>query len=388
MNMAEVLTGVNGSILKWAREFYNMSIDDAATAIGIDSTKYCEWENGTDFPTYAKLKKISSVFHKPSALFFFPEPPDLPPIKGDLRTLPDEVVNTFSKNVIAQFEKAKAYQINLYELYGEQKSFLSDKTSFPQNINDLCVYIRNALAFPIAAQKGRKSDKVVFEIFRDKFYELGIYIFKDSFKDNSVSGLCMNDDQYPIIVINNSMSFARQNFTLFHELYHLIANTSGAEIIRDDFYMYLSDSQATNEKACDTFANEFLVPSNDFKNELAKQPLSELRIAELAMLYSVSKEAIMYKLLKMHKITSDDYENLKETFYGDAIRNSTKKKSDQKGGGNYYLTKLTYLGQRYTGDVFKQYFSGRIDSTRASEMLNSKVDHLPKLETAFYRGMK
>lgn len=40
----------------------------------------------------------------------------------------------------------------------------------------------------------------------------------------------------PIIMINNSMSFARQNFTLFHELYHLIANTSGAEIIRDDYY--------------------------------------------------------------------------------------------------------------------------------------------------------
>lgn len=53
----------------------------------------------------------------------------------------------------------------------------------------------------------------------------------------------------PIIMINNSMSFARQNFTLFHELYHLIANTSGAEIIRDDYYIYLDEQQSYVEKA-------------------------------------------------------------------------------------------------------------------------------------------
>ena len=54
--MAEVLTGVNGNILKWAREFYNMSLEEAATAIGVDYEKYCSWEDGSDFPTYAKLR--------------------------------------------------------------------------------------------------------------------------------------------------------------------------------------------------------------------------------------------------------------------------------------------------------------------------------------------
>lgn len=33
--------------------------------------------------------------------------------------------------------------------------------------------------------------------------------------------ICINDEQYPVILINNSMSFARQIFTLLHELYHL-----------------------------------------------------------------------------------------------------------------------------------------------------------------------
>lgn len=301
--------------------------------------------------------------------------------------MPEEVVDGLSKNVIIQFEKAKAYQLSLHELYGDKQSVLSNRSDFPKQTNELCDYIRNIMAFPIRSQKGRKSAKVVFEIFREKFYELGIYVFKDSFKDNNVSSLCLNDDQYPIIIINNSMSFARQNFTLFHELYHLISNTSGAEIIRDDFYVYLNDQQTQSEKQCDIFANAFLVPIDDFKIELEKAPIDEDRITDLAILYSVSKEAIMYKLLTMKIITHSDYDRLKETFYGDALRNLPKK-SKESGGGNYYLTKLSYLGHRYTGDVFREYFSGRIDNVRASEMLNSKIDHLPKLESAYFRGLK
>lgn len=383
--MAEYLSGINGEIIRWARKNYNMSPDEAAQAIGVDVSRYTNWENGTEFPTYAKLKKISNVFRKPSAIFFFPEPPKIPEIKGDLRTLPDEIVSAFSKNIIIQFEKAKVYQLSLQELYDDKFCVLSQKSNFPKDIDQLCDFFRTQLAFPITSQKARKSTKVVFEIFREKFYDLGIYVFKDAFKDNRVSGICLNDDMFPVIVINNSMSFARQIFTLFHELYHLISNTSGAEIIRDDYYAELNNQQTEIERACDTFANAFLVPVEDFNKELKKKVLNEDRIDELATLYSVSKEAIMYKLYKMGKITSNDYNEMKEFFYGDALRNNQKQQKSK--GGNPYNTKMSYLGGRYAGDVFNHYFSGKIDGIRASEMLQTKVDYLPKLETVFFRGV-
>lgn len=385
--MAEAMLGVNGEIIRWAREYYNMQPDEAAMAIGVDLQRYSNWETGQEFPTYAKLKKISEVFRKPSAIFFFPEPPSLPPIKGDLRTLPTDVINRFSKNIIVQFEHAEVYQMSVKELYPERKSILTQRDTFPSDMTALCNYIRHLLSFPLGAQKARKNTKIVFEIYRERFYDLGIYVFKDSFRDNSVSGLCINDATHPVILINNSMSFARQIFTLFHELYHLISGTSGAEIIRDDFYVALEPAQEQSERDCDIFANTFLIPHDDFVAELAKQPLTEEYIEHLAKLYSVSREAIMYTLLKMGKITSADYDALREIFYGEAIRNQKQPGGNNKSGGNYYSTKLSYLGQRYTGDVFKQYFSGRIDSVRASEMLHSKVDHLPRLEAAFFRGV-
>ena len=252
-----------------------MSQEEAAQAIGVNISRYVNWENGTEHPTYAKLKKISDVFHKPSVVFFFPEPPQLPSIKGDLRTLPDEIVNSFSKNVIIQFERAKVYQISLQELYGNKESIIAHRSSFPKDIDQLCDFFRNQLEFPISAQKARKSTKVVFEIFREKFYDLGIYVFKDAFKDNRISGICLNDDYFPVIVINNTMSFARQIFTLFHELNHLIFDTSGAEIIRDDYYIALDARQTEIERSCDIFANAFLVPIDDFKKEIKKKPINE-----------------------------------------------------------------------------------------------------------------
>lgn len=385
--MAETLSGVNGKIIQWAREYYNMSSEEAAQKIGVDLEKYKDWEAGKDYPTYAKLKKISDVFHKPSALFFFPVPPKIASPKGDLRTLPDAVVNRLSRNVILQLEKAKVYQLSLIELYGERDSIFMHRDEFPDSVDALCEFFRKKLEFPVAAQKARKSTKVVFEIYREKFYDIGIYVFKDSFRDNAISGLCVKDNRFPVIVINNSMSFARQIFTLFHELYHLISDTSGAEIIRDDFYSMLAENQSTIEHNCDSFANNFLVPLDDFRQELEKAPVDEKRIEDLAQLYSVSREAIMYKLLTLGKITSSDYSQLKETFYGEAIR-SQGKKEGKKGGGNYYSTKLSYLGNQYTGEVFRQYFSGKISGVKAGEMLQSKVDHLPRLESVFFRGVK
>lgn len=163
--MAEALCGVNGDIIRWAREYYNMSPTDAASAIGVDLQRYNSWETGEEFPTYAKLRKISEVFRKPSAIFFFPEPPALPPLKGDLRTLPDEVVSRFSKNIIAQFEKAKVYQLSVKELYPDQISVIAQRDSFPKDMVELSDHFRNLLSFPLSAQKARKNTKIVFEIY-------------------------------------------------------------------------------------------------------------------------------------------------------------------------------------------------------------------------------
>lgn len=83
-------------------------------------------------------------------------------------------------------------------------------------------------------------------------------MFKDSFKADDVSGLCLCDEEYPVILLNNKMSFTRQIFTVFHEIYHLFAKET------DVYY-----TKYEEEKACDQFASEFLVPEVDFEKRIA-----------------------------------------------------------------------------------------------------------------------
>src|SRR5699024_5604685 len=65
--------------------------------------------------------------------------------------------------------------------------YTTHRSDFPIDMTELCNYFRRLLSFPLCAQKARKSTKIVFEIYRERFYDLGIYVFKESFKDNSVS---------------------------------------------------------------------------------------------------------------------------------------------------------------------------------------------------------
>ena len=40
IRLAESLSGVNGEIIRWAREFYNMDVEEAAKAIDVDAERY------------------------------------------------------------------------------------------------------------------------------------------------------------------------------------------------------------------------------------------------------------------------------------------------------------------------------------------------------------
>lgn len=98
----------------------------------------------------------------------------------------------------------------------------------------------------------------MLEYIRETLYDLGIYVFKDSFKADDVSGLCLYDNKYPIILLNNKTSFTRQIFTVFHEIYHLFCKETNVYYLDYD-----------NEKACDQFASEFLIPAEDFSTYIS-----------------------------------------------------------------------------------------------------------------------
>ena len=376
--MAEKMTSINPKILIWAREVSGTTLQEAEEKFGKD--KITAWESGNDFPTYSQLKSLCEFYRKPVVVCFFPEPPRMKNIVASCRTLPEEMSHIFSRHLVKTIDEARVMQLNLYELNTNPvRTKLTDFT-FSSDIKEAAKQLRDILGVTLDKQKELKRLDEAFEYWRDCFYNIGIYVFKTAFKDMSVSGFWLYDTEFPIIYINNSFAFSRQIFTLFHEIYHLMNQTSGIDIFNDsELNKYLIEQNGTIEKNCNKFAGTFLVPDDDFeKLTLDKNPTDEL-IQRLAGLYSVSREVILRKFLDYGRISSQEYTERSEIYLQDYFRSLDTKKDNQKSSGNYYNTQATYKGRHYLELAFKSYYAQKINLVQLSTYMNMKIPSVRSL---------
>ena len=347
---------INNKVLIWAREELNISQEEAARRIGKKIEDIQKWEKGEDYPTYAQLEDLAyNVYKRPMAIFFFPENPQLPKQEGKFRTLDNEVFSEIPTKILELINKARIMQINLEELETDAKLRITQLKLNPED-DDLCNELRSFLMINIEMQKRAKNVKDAFEMWRTAFYECGIYVFKDAFKDQAFSGFCLYDEKYPVIYINNSMSYSRQIFTLFHELYHILLETSGIDKTVDDYISRLEDNNRKIEIACNAFTGRFLVPNEDIMTEIKDKELDDNDIESLAKEYCVSRDVILRKLLDLRKITKSFYEQKHKEYENEIFRRPIN-----NGGGNYYNSKKSYFGENYITDVCKKYYDGKID---------------------------
>ncbi|MPM25365.1 hypothetical protein SDC9_71856 [bioreactor metagenome] len=380
--MAEKITTLNPQMLQWARLQSGYDITNVEKKLNKQDILK-KWECGEDYPTYAQLKTLFELYKKPVVICFFPEPPKMKNISTSFRTLPTSI--RFSPNTIRLLNTAKTMQLNLYELNEDQNPNISAvnnlKSNFQQSNPSIYSEIRKLLNVSLEEQKkGRKiSDK--FEMWRDAFYHIGIYIFKDAFKDDSISGFCLYDDVFPVIYVNNSMSFTRQIFTLFHELCHILYQTSGLDFLKDDFIdIHENKTNADIEQRCNSFAGEFLVPTSEFCKHVGNRGYSDAITEKLANLFGVSRETVLRKYLDLGKIDNNLYFQKQEEFNEDYFRNREFTKSS--GGGNWYNTHLSYIGENYLNLSYRNYYQHKITINQLADYLNMKISAVKKLPRA------
>ena len=158
---------INKDILIWAREELNLSQEIVANKMGRKLEDVQAWENGEDYPTYAQLEKLSySIYKKPLALFFFPEPPNnIKQQEKNFRTLNNEIYKELPTRIIEMMNKARIMQINLKEINTTERIKLTDLYF---NIKDTDFYekLRNVLNISIDLQKKAKNYSDAFEMWR------------------------------------------------------------------------------------------------------------------------------------------------------------------------------------------------------------------------------
>lgn len=376
---------INRVTLKWARESANISVEEVAFKMDKNTAIVEDWEKGTKSPTYIQLEKLAyEIYKRPIAIFFFPDPPEEVDPKGSFRTLPASELDDLPSNFLKLFRDAQAMQINLEELNDgtnpEPKKIFRDLSFTPRDsAQEAAITVRDYLGVPLETQLKWKDVSTALKEWRRSIESKGIYIFKDAFHSDEISGFCIYDHEFPVIYLNNSMSITRQVFTLFHELVHLLLKTGGIDKRNDAFLRKLRGDNKRAEILCNRFTGAFLVPDSDFETMLKETELSKKGIQQLANRYKVSREVILRKCLD-RKLVDEVYYEEKSKQWAEEARRRRK----QGDGGNYYRNIVAYRGDTYLDLAFRQYYQGRFDTMQLAEYLGVKATSIPGVESEYF----
>lgn len=382
--MAEELASVSPKVLAWARTSLGLNTSDVATEIGKDVGIVESWERGDAAPTYSQLEKLAyTIYKRPLALFFLEEPPEEPDTETEFRSFLSFDANRLEKDTHLAIRDAKAKQLYLSEFSDssanrETLQWLGQSLQAGANLRQLAIELRDRInVSENKIQSAAKSDDAL-AIWREAIEDLGIYVFKRAFKQNSLSGFCLSHQRYPLIVLNNKTSFTRQTFTLIHELAHLALNVSGICAVDTTYVERLNRADRTTEQTCDRFAAEVLVPTESFLS-LFSSPVDRQKLEATAKRFRVSPAVIARKAFDTKFIDREQLSALMEIYFPDNWR-EYKKADDEEGSGNYYNTQLQYLSRRYVGEAFRKYASGALPAPTLADYLGIKVASIGTLE--------
>jgi Zn-dependent peptidase ImmA (M78 family) len=370
---------VTPALITWARKRAGYSIEEAAEKF----KKIAAWEASDSYPTYSQLEELANTFKVPVAVFFFPAPPPDPPIEETFRTLSEAQLGELEPRLKLLLRKAKALQIALAELNGGRnpapRSITKDLT-FAAAIpaETMATAVRDYLGVSVEEQSRWPNVEVALEQWRQRFADAGVYVFKDQFRDPAFAGFCLTDDEFPIIYVNNTSAKARQIFTLFHELAHLLFHTSGIDTENDAYIERLAGDPRRIEVLCNRFAGVFLVPQEALAAALSGRNLDPETVQEIARRFNVSQLVIYRRLLDIHRID--------QTTYAAAHRRAQEGPPPKSSGGDYYNNQLAYLGRPFVEMALRQYRGQRITEEQLADYLNVKPKNLTTLEERFLRG--
>jgi Zn-dependent peptidase ImmA (M78 family) len=372
--------GVNPALLQWARQKAGLSVEEAGGAIGQSASAIAAWEAGEQAPTYRQLADLAyRVYKRPIATFFFPEPPGEVPISSEFRTLPDSELEKLEPDTLFAIRQARAWQLSIPEIVAgleiTQGSVSVLRVEPSETASHLAERVRDLLGVTLAVQRSWSSDDEALKEWRAAVENYGVFVFKRSFEQKSVSGFSLDDATYPVVTLSNSTSHTRQIFTLMHELAHICFGISGITTRDEGYVGSLAPSARSIEVNCNRFAAAILLPTNAVRwADLVDA--DDTVISNVARAFHVSREVVLRRLVDSGIVAPEDYGEYVARWYEDYLRPDAK-----SSGGSYYATQGTYLSRSFLTAAFNQYHKGRLSVGDLAEHLQMKAQNLAKFES-------
>ncbi|NOY66371.1 MAG: ImmA/IrrE family metallo-endopeptidase [Gammaproteobacteria bacterium] len=379
------MPNINHTILSWARETAEISLENAAPKLQIKDgketsavSKLTAYENGTTSPSRSMLIRMSKLYHRPLLTFYLDNPPSIGDRGEDFRTLPDHYERAENAYVDVLIRNIKARQSLIRETLIDEdeeiKLSFVGRNSIDQDVQHITQTLREVIKLDIEEFRECPTYGDAFKLLRDRVEEAGVFVLLQGnlgsyHTDISVTtfrGFALSDDVAPFILINNRDAKSAWSFTLLHEMAHLALGQTG-----------VSGAYAEKrvEKLCNEVASEFLLPSEEFKRfNLLSFDAETIReeISQYALSKKISSSHITYRLYRRGDISKGVWSELSDYFHQQWKNKQDKDKEKLKqrsGGPNYYVVRRYNLGA-LVGLIRRLTYSGALSTTKAGMLLD------------------
>ncbi|MEN8859008.1 XRE family transcriptional regulator [Qipengyuania flava] len=381
----------NPEVLRWAREYAQLSVHEAAKKASTSPENVEAWEDGEAVPTVRQGRLLAKAYDRGFLEFFRTS---LPPVaKTELvpdfrlhRHVPKPEEDRELKKVQRWAESMRISALDLYEVLGESPPEFPQElfATLSSNPERVASQARQLMDFTLDKQVNLPSTEVghLPKKIRGLIDQLGILVFRHPALDKFGSrGLCLFKQPLPIIIFSSEAP-AAQCFTLAHEFAHIILQTSALSGPPSNEG---HGAEAAVERWCNQFAGAFLVPADAVADRWAKpnEPLNAIgdeTLKQWARSFGISKHAMLIRLVDLGYVEPQFY-------WGGKRAEFLKEEEDFQGGGRskYYGVRFrSQNGELYTSLVMEAWDRGLITNHNAAEFMGIKnLAHLNDIREDF-----
>ena len=391
---------VEGSVLAWARESAGFTILDTARFLKKEPDLVRSWERGESSPYMGQLRKLASFYKRPISDFYLPAPPEERPFPRDFRRSPGIVAGTLSPALRQQLRFARERQeltIYLHEEAGDRLPHFGARISPNLSSERVGERIRDLLGVDMEEQRGWRDAYAALRSWRQQVESLDVLVFQfDQVDVSEAWGFSIVEPVYPVIGINKRLAPNGRSFTLMHEFVHVLLGEGGICDI-DDF-----SPRGARELAIEAFCNHSaaaaLMPRAEFCSHSLIVPRIEStatdwrdqEINSLAKYFSVSREAVVRRLLTFELATPEFYQAKRAAYHAQFRANRERQRQANKekklGGQNRAQRAMSDFGGNFVRMVLDSLGEGRITLADSAQYLEVQAHRIPKVQELAMRS--
>lgn len=381
---------ITPEVLQWARERrIRLELGYAAKKLKIDPEILEAWENGTQKPTFAQLKRIAKLYKTHISIFYLPEPPTGFQPLTDYRVLPksttidEDQAYRLNANIVEAFDRRETL-IELYALLEEPTPQLILNVDRHENPEREAKKIGEFLEFNRAELQKEKEQYAALKFWKRTVEAKGILVCQTSVNSHlsvelqTFRGFCIAQRPVPVIVVNPKDSPYGRIFTIIHELVHIAL---GESVIQNTGFEELSFPNLDPiEIFCNQVTAEVLVPQNELLATVKLQTLED-DLPKISKYFHVSPEVIMRRLLTLKKISQRKY----QTFRNSQLKKYSSSPTRSSGAAPLPNRLLNTSGEHFARTAFTAYYEDKITIAElASVFSNCATKHLSKIESIIF----